>query len=118
VVILSLKVKFEKVAKKVSNFAGLAGPLIGSILPLANSNVYFDIIDGNGLTMEIRNLKVKMYDGRVEPITLELSGKESAFLELIEGRSFASSWINGAIKIKGVKNNLLNALVIGMILGM
>ncbi|MHA1229164.1 MAG: hypothetical protein ACTSRP_09770 [Candidatus Helarchaeota archaeon] len=116
---MSIKEKLEKTAKKVSVFSNLAGPLIGSILPLANSNVFFNIKNGDGYTMEIRDLKIQILDGRVEPVGLELSGDENAFLELLSGeRSFASAWVNGFIEVKGVRNNLLNALIIGMILGM
>ncbi|MBD3229200.1 MAG: hypothetical protein GF329_13540 [Candidatus Lokiarchaeota archaeon] len=116
---MSFKEKLEKTAKKVSMFSNLAGPLIGSILPIANSNVFFNIEDGTGCTMEIRDLNIEIKDGRVEPVSLELSGKETNFLDLINGdRSFASAWVNELVSVKGVKNNLLNALVIGMILSM
>lgn len=116
---MSFKEKLEKTAKKVSMFSNLAGPLIGSILPIANSNVFFNIEDGSGCTMKIRDLDIEIKNGRVEPISLELSGNEKDFLDLINGdRSFASAWVNGLINVKGVKNNLLNALVIGMVLSM
>ncbi|MHA1269930.1 MAG: hypothetical protein ACTSPY_09120 [Candidatus Helarchaeota archaeon] len=116
---MSLKSKLEATAKKVSVFSNLAGPLIGSILPIANSNILFNVEDSDQYTMEIRDLKIEIFDGKVEPITLELSGKESAFLDLLNGnRSFASAWVNGLIKVKGVRNNLLNALIIGMVLSM
>ena len=115
---MSLRNKLEKTASRLSTFSGLAGPLLGNILPLANSNIYFNVEDGEGYTMLIRDLKVEIKEGKVEPINLELSGTKSAFSELFKGKSFASCWVNGLIKVKGVKNNLLNALVIGMILSM
>lgn len=113
---MSIKSKLEKSAKSISMFSNLAGPLLGSILPMANSNVYFNIEDGTGYTLTVRDLEAEVIEDRIEPVTLELIGKEEAFMELFEGRSLPSLWVNGLITIKGVRNNLLNALVIGMVL--
>lgn len=64
----------------------------------------------------MRDFQAEILEGKIEPTNLELLGKEDAFMELFQGKPLASAWVNGLIKIKGVRNNLLKAMVIGMIL--
>ena len=88
------------------------------LFPIANANVYFNITDATPLTLQISDMAATVSEGKIEPVTLELIGTTDEFLEVIKGEmSFATSWVNGKLKVKGVRNNLMNALVMGMVLG-
>ncbi|MHA1651698.1 MAG: hypothetical protein ACTSYB_16015 [Candidatus Helarchaeota archaeon] len=114
---MSIKQRLEKSAKTLTRFSGLLGESLQSILPLSNANVYFHVIDGDSYTLEIRNLTATVSDGRVEPVTLELIASEEHFLEFLQGKiSFAEAWVNEKITVKGVRNNLMQALLVGMVL--
>lgn len=116
---MSVKQKLEKSAKMLTRFSGLAGGGLRMLLAeFSNANVYFNITDGDPLTLEIRKMAATVSEGKTEPTTLELIGSTENFLEIIKGEiSFAAAWVNGKVKVKGVRNNLLNALTMGMILG-
>jgi putative sterol carrier protein len=115
---MSIRNKLEKSAKTLSRFSGLIGGAVKLLFPFSNGNVYFNITDDAPLTLEIRDMAAKLVEGRTEPVTLELSGSVADFLEVLQGKtSFATSWVNGKLKVKGIRNNLMNALVMGMILG-
>ena len=117
---MSLKNKLEKSAKSISRFSGLLGESLSSILPLMDANVYFHVIDENttSYTLEIRNLAAKVTEGKIEPTTLEMVAPAENFLAFLDGKlSFAEAWVNDKIKLKGVRSNLMNALLIGMIVG-
>ncbi|NVM30743.1 MAG: SCP2 sterol-binding domain-containing protein [Candidatus Helarchaeota archaeon] len=115
---MSVKQKLEKSAKTLTRFSGLVGGGLRLLFPFSNANVYFNITDGSPLTLEIRKMAATVSEGKTEPTTLEFIGSTENFLEIIKGKiSFASAWINGKVKVKGVRNNLLNALTIGMVLG-
>ncbi|MHA1130335.1 MAG: SCP2 sterol-binding domain-containing protein [Candidatus Helarchaeota archaeon] len=115
---MSVKDKLEKSAKTLSRFSGLIGGAAKLLFPFSNGNVYFNITDDTPLTLEIRDMAARIVEGRTEPVTLELTGSAEAFLEVLQGKtSFATSWVNGKLKVKGIRNNLMNALVMGMILG-
>ena len=116
---MSIKQKLEKSAKTLTRFSGLAGGGLRMLLAeFSNANVYFNITDGDSLTLEIRKMAATVSEGKTEPTTLELIGSTENFLEIIKGKmSFAAAWVNGKVKVKGVRNNLLNALTIGMVLG-
>lgn len=116
---MSIQAKLEKTAKSLSRFAGLVGKSLSTILPLSNANVYFDVTDDDSYTLEIRDLSARVLEGKVEPLTVELKGSREAFLRLFDGeKSFESLWVNGEIKIVGVRNHLLQALIIGMLVSM
>ena len=115
---MSVKQKLEKSAKTLSRFSGLLGGAVKMLLPFSNGNVYFNITDGTPLTLTIRDMNASVSEAKIDPVTLELTGTTEDFLEVIEGKiSFATSWVNGKLKVKGVRNNLMNALVMGMVLG-
>lgn len=115
---MSIKQRLEKSAKTLSRFSGLLGDAIKLLLPFANANVYFHVTDGTSFTLEIRDMGATLAEGKIEPITLELSGSEENFLAMLQGNiSFATAWVNDKIRVKGVRNNLMNALIVGMIVG-
>jgi len=115
---MSIKQRLEKSAKMLSRFSGLLGEAVKLLLPFANANVFFHVIDGNSYTLEIRDMAASVSEGKTEPITLELIGSEEHFLEMLQGKiSFAMAWVNEKIRVKGVRNNLMNAFVVGMIVG-
>lgn len=88
------------------------------MFPFSNANVYFNVTDGTPLTLEIRDMAATLSEGKTKPTTLELIGSTENFLEIIKGKiSFATAWVNGKVKVKGVRNSLMDALVIGMVLG-
>ena len=112
---MSIKQKLEKSAKTLSRFSGLLGESIRSIFPLSNGNVYFNVTDGESYTLLIRDLESSVSEGKVQPITLELKASTEDFLDFFQGKlSFAESWVNEKIAVKGVRNNLMSALIIGM----
>ncbi|MHA1266519.1 MAG: hypothetical protein ACTSRS_14890 [Candidatus Helarchaeota archaeon] len=114
---MSIKPKLEKSAKTLSRFSGLLGDALTNLLPITNANIYFHVTDGASYTLEIRKLAATVSEGRIEPITLELIGTTENFLEFFnKKRSFAEAWVNGKITVKGVRNNLLQALLVGMVL--
>ena len=115
---MSVKQKLEKSAKRLTRFSGLVGGALRLMFPFSNANVYFNITDGTPLTLEFRKMATTISEGKTEPTTLELIGSTENFLEIINGNiSFATAWVNGKVKVKGVRNNLLNALTIGMVIG-
>lgn len=115
---MSLRQKLEKSAKSLSRFSGLLGDSLSAILPLSNANVYFNVTDGDSFTLEIRNLVATLSEGKITPTTLELTATTANFLEFLQGKiSFAEAWVNEKIMVKGVRNNLMQALVVGMVLG-
>jgi putative sterol carrier protein len=115
---MSVKEKLEKSAKTLSRFSGLLGDAIKMLIPFSSANVYFHLIDDISLTLEIREMNAKVSEGRTEPVTLELIGSKENFLEILQGKiSFATAWVNGKVQVKGVRNNLMDALTMGMLLG-
>ncbi len=113
---MSIKHKLEKSAKTLSRFSGLLGDSIRSMFPLSNGNVYFNVKDGESYTLLIRDLKSSVSEGKVQPITLELKASTENFLEFLQGKlSFAESWVNSKITVKGVRNNLMSAFMVGML---
>ncbi len=114
---MSIKKSLEKSANTMSRFSGLLGKGLSTLLPLSNANVYFHITDDISYTLEIRDLAAKVTEGRVEPVTLEIIASKENFLLFLESKiSFAEAWTNGKIKVKGVRNNLMQALIVGMVL--
>ena len=116
---MSIKQKLEKSARTLSRFSGLLGESLTSIIPLSSANVYFHVTDdiSSSLTLEIRNLAATVTEGKTEPTTLEIISSKENLLEFIEGKiSFAEAWVNGKITVKGIRNNLLQALLVGMVL--
>ena len=115
---MSVKQKLEKSAKTISRFAGLLGGAAKMLIPFSSANVYFNLTDDTPLTLEIRDMVATVTEGKTEPTTLELIGSKENFLEIIKGDiSFATAWVNGKVRVKGVRNNLMNALLMGMVIG-
>ena len=113
---MSIKQKLEKSAKTLSRFSGLLGESIRSLFPLSNGNVYFNVTDGKSYSLLIRDLESSVSEGKVQPVTLELIASSANFLDFFQGKlSFVESWVNEKIAVKGVRNNLMSALIIGMI---
>lgn len=115
---MSIKQRLEKSAKSMSRFSGLLGDLGEILFSISNANVYFNVIDDTSYTLEIRDVATILSEGKTEPTTLELIGSRENFLKILQGKiSFGTAWVNGKIKLKGVRNNLMQALLMGMILG-
>ncbi|MFX1297691.1 MAG: hypothetical protein ACFFD2_22935 [Promethearchaeota archaeon] len=116
---MSIRKRLEKSAKTISRFSRLLRESLSSIIPISNANVYFHVIDKNATsyTLEIRNLGTILSEGKIEPTTLEFIALEKDFIAFLKGNiSFAEAWVNGKIEVKGVRNNLMQALLLGMVL--
>ena len=114
---MSIKDKLEKSARTLSRFSGLLGESLTAIIPLSSANVYFHVTDDISFTLEIRNLAATVSEGKTEPTTLEIISSKETLINFIDGNvSFAEAWVNGKITVKGVRNNLMQALLVGMVL--
>lgn len=115
---MSIKQKLEKSARTLSRFSGLLGDSLTAIIPLSSANVYFHVTDDDtSFTLEIRNLAASVSEGKTEPTTLEIISSKETLINFIDGNvSFAEAWVNGKITVKGVRNNLMQALLVGMVL--
>jgi len=114
---MSVKEKLEKSARTLSRFSGLLGESLASFIPLSSANVYFHVIDDTSYTLEIRHLAATVTEGKTEPTTLEMIASTENFLNFLEGNiSLAEAWVNGKITVKGVRNNLMQAFLVGMVL--
>lgn len=112
---MSIKQRLEKSARTLSRFSGLLGASLKALFPLSNGNIYFNVTDGDSYTLLIRDLESSVSEGKVQPVTLEIKASMENFLDFFEGKiTFAQSWVNGKITVKGVRNNLMSALLVGM----
>ncbi|MHA1313650.1 MAG: hypothetical protein ACTSRB_07085 [Candidatus Helarchaeota archaeon] len=116
---MSLRMKLEKTAKSVSRIGSLVGKTLNNLLPISNSNVFFNVIDDQSYTLQIEESTARVIEGKASPITLELRATKEAFEKWFNGeKSFESCWVNGEIEIVNARNSLLKALMVGMLVGM
>ena len=116
---MGLQAKLEKTARSVSRIGGLVGETLSSFLPISNSNVYFNITDDKPYTLVVAESSAQVVEGKENPITLEIKGTKPAFMRWFNGeKTFESQWVNGELEIVCPRNNLLKALIIGMLVGM
>ena len=114
---MSIRKKLERSAKTMSRFSGVLGDSLKDLLPLSNANIFFNVTDGDSYSLEVRDLAATVSIGKTEPTTLELIATSENFLEFLHGKvSFAEAWVNGKIIVKGVRNNLMQALLVGIVL--
>jgi len=114
---MSIKEKLEKSARTLSRFSGLLGEALATFIPISSANVFFHVTDDISYTLEIRHLAATVSEGKTEPTTLEMIASTENFLDFLEGNvSLAEAWVNGKITVKGVRNNLMQALIVGMVL--
>ncbi|NVM55509.1 MAG: SCP2 sterol-binding domain-containing protein [Candidatus Helarchaeota archaeon] len=112
---MSIKQRLEKSAKILGRFSGII-EVFGAFL--SNANVYFNVTDDTSYTLEIRDLATTVSEGKIQPVTLEIIGTKENFLEFLQGNiTFPKAWVNGKLKVKGVRNNLLSAFTMGMVIG-